>query len=339
VRNDPGDADGDGFSELEGCYVLECDPRGAEFILHGAGASRVSPAFKLLHWQGEAPKAIALDGATLASGRDFVASAANGVLLLQVLKTFMTDARIVIRQDIAPAEAAVEPQAVRKPAPGDVRAAGDDPAKDAGPVEVSDIVEKLVFDAAAKLTASAADAQPRPGVFRGCRVALTKDSPFGAGRQALRIDILRDTWQMEIKPVPPELDVWEKYDYLTFEVHNAERDMGDLVWRIEGPGVTGRNNVWHKEMLLRPGGNRIEIQLTGAPVDWSKAVSSWEFSQFQMSTSVGATLYLRNLALEKGDPRARRRKGVNVVHIESSDTFQRFGKVQAAEPGGGPPAK
>jgi hypothetical protein len=43
-----------------------------------------------------------------------------------------------------------------------------------------------------------------------------------------------------------------------------------------------------------------------------------------MSTSVGTTLYLTNFRLEKGDVRARRRKGVNIIDIESKNVFHVF---------------
>jgi hypothetical protein len=299
-----------------------------EFTLHGSTISRMSPVFKLKEWKGAAPKAILLAGATLAEGRDFSASVDDGTLILQLLKTVSADAEIAIRGDIAPpAEPESRPAKVQDPpaVPAPVqKEAPENPAKDIGKVDVSDIVEKLIFDAAGKMISRQPQGAGQPGYYRGCRIELVKDCPAAEGRTALRIDIMADGFQVGMKEIAPDLGVWAGYEYLTFDVYNPQKDMNDLVWKIGGPGVKTKDGNWSKEMLLRPGSNRVEIQLSGAPVDWTQAISRWELSQFQMSTSVGTTLYLTNFRLEKGDVRARRQKGVNIIDIESKNVFHVF---------------
>ena len=325
VNSDDGDHDADGFNEREGCYVITSDAQGVDFSLHGRAIPRMSPAFKLREWRGAAPKAILVDGVALAEGKGFGASVRDGVLIVQILRNIETDAAIVIRNDIAPPAGPAAPDTGKTiTAVPPVKPVAPEPAteKPDGSVVLSDAVEKMMFDVVEKLAA----AKPPPGApsayCRGARAEIVKDPQFADGKTALRIDIRSDTWQLGMKGIDPRRSVWDGYDYFTFDVYNPGKDMNDLVWMIGGPGVKTRDGAWYKEMLLRPGRNRVEIELSGAPVDWTQALSQWELSQFQMSTSDGATLCLTNFRLVKGDPRALRRKGANIIHIDSSKRFQ-----------------
>lgn len=84
-KTDEGDWDGDGFNEEEGCYVLMSGKDGVAFSLHGAKVPRMNPVFKVKRWAGTAPQAITVDHRGLATGREFVASAREGLLLVQLL--------------------------------------------------------------------------------------------------------------------------------------------------------------------------------------------------------------------------------------------------------------
>jgi hypothetical protein len=92
VTTDEGDRDADGFNEEEGCTVFRAAADGLAFTL-----PRIRPAFKVLDWTGPAPASITVGGRTLESGKGWVASARDGILLLQVLAALTDDAAVVIR--------------------------------------------------------------------------------------------------------------------------------------------------------------------------------------------------------------------------------------------------
>ena len=96
VTDDEGDRDSDGFNEEEGCYVLESGAGGVSFTLHGSKTPRMCPAFKVTGWKGEAPGSITLGKSSLAAGRGFNASVAEGTLLLQILEAVREDAHVEI---------------------------------------------------------------------------------------------------------------------------------------------------------------------------------------------------------------------------------------------------
>ncbi|HUT35785.1 MAG TPA: hypothetical protein VNE39_20025 [Planctomycetota bacterium] len=80
VRDDPGDLNRDGFNESEGCHVLK-GPGPLSFgYERGAGAG-FAPAFRVLGWKGEAPKAARVNGKEV----QVAASVVGGTLVLQVL--------------------------------------------------------------------------------------------------------------------------------------------------------------------------------------------------------------------------------------------------------------
>jgi hypothetical protein len=93
---DEGDLDRDGFNETEGCYVLKAGARQTAFVLHGAKTPRMLPVLKLKGWTAAAPKSISLGEKELLSGKDFLASSQNGILLVQLLDTVREDAKITI---------------------------------------------------------------------------------------------------------------------------------------------------------------------------------------------------------------------------------------------------
>jgi len=98
VTDDAGDYDGDGYNESEGCYVLRSTPVGVAFTLPGAKTPRMTPAFKILDWKGEAPKAVVLGARDLALGTHFNATVTDGVLVVQILSDVSEDASLAIKQ-------------------------------------------------------------------------------------------------------------------------------------------------------------------------------------------------------------------------------------------------
>jgi len=98
VTDDPGDFDGDGYNEAEGCYVLKAAPDGVAFTLYGAEVPRMTPTFKIKAWKGGVPEGIAFDAQYLAPGRHFNASVKDDVLLLQLLEDVKKDAPVALTQ-------------------------------------------------------------------------------------------------------------------------------------------------------------------------------------------------------------------------------------------------
>ncbi|MFB3893521.1 MAG: hypothetical protein ACE15C_16030 [Phycisphaerae bacterium] len=293
VDSDEGDYDKDGFNEREGCYVLMAEGKGVDFTIHGSSVPRMDPAFKVKDWKGAAPDAIFVDGMKLEAGKDFGASVKDGVLLLQILGFIDTDSRIVIGGRI--------------PAMG---AAG-------GERKVSDAPQKMILAAVEKLTAGKSS-EEKSGPYRsGCRAEIVKEPDIAGGAAALKIEIRDDMFKVGAKGIAPEAGAWDGYDYLTFDVYNPQKDMNDLMFSLRGPGVKNKNGLWLKEMLLRPGVNHVELQLKGASADWKQALTEWEAGQFEMSTSIGTTLYLTGFRLEKGGIRKTAVKGVHLIRIEA----------------------
>jgi hypothetical protein len=90
VTDDPGDLNKDGFNESEGCYVLR-GPGPVELVCE-TGAVLHQPAFKIIGPKRPAPEKVTVGGDEAA----FVAGAANGETVVQVLATVKGGAKIVI---------------------------------------------------------------------------------------------------------------------------------------------------------------------------------------------------------------------------------------------------
>ncbi len=93
---DAGDSDADGFNEAEGCYVLSSAAEGVVFAWKGGQTPRMNPAFKVLRWKADAPKAIRIDDKTLVAGQDFNVSVRDEVMLLQILSTIRDNPRVTV---------------------------------------------------------------------------------------------------------------------------------------------------------------------------------------------------------------------------------------------------
>jgi hypothetical protein len=96
-KADDGDADADGYNEVEGCYVLKPAGGGLAFTLCGAAVPRFYPTFKVKGWTGTVPESILLDDTKLAAARDFIASKGEGSLLVQLLRVVKDDVKISVR--------------------------------------------------------------------------------------------------------------------------------------------------------------------------------------------------------------------------------------------------
>ncbi len=90
VTDDPGDLNKDGFNESEGCYVLR--GKGPVELACQADTVLHQPAFKILGYEGAAPKKIAVGGVEL----PFVANSDNGKLIVQMLATVKGGANAAI---------------------------------------------------------------------------------------------------------------------------------------------------------------------------------------------------------------------------------------------------
>lgn len=80
VKDDPGDANKDGFNETEGCHVLQ-DPEPLRFTYERSQGSGFAPAFKVLGWKGNVPRTVKIDGQNVPAASAIV----EGKLILQVL--------------------------------------------------------------------------------------------------------------------------------------------------------------------------------------------------------------------------------------------------------------
>ena len=92
---DADDYDGDGFNEVQGCYVLNAE-KDVAFALPAGATGRMFPAFKIKDWTGETPKSIKAGAKDRKAGADFNASVVDGVLLVQLLSVVREDTGIVI---------------------------------------------------------------------------------------------------------------------------------------------------------------------------------------------------------------------------------------------------
>jgi hypothetical protein len=79
VADDPGDFNGDGFNESEGCFVLR--GKGPVELNYRKGqAAGFAPSFKIIGWQGAAPTGVKADGREL----PVIAHVVTGNLIFQV---------------------------------------------------------------------------------------------------------------------------------------------------------------------------------------------------------------------------------------------------------------
>jgi hypothetical protein len=86
VTDDPGDADGDGFNEAEGCTVLAADREGkVAFVFDPGEVTHYWPVFKVRQWRG-AGAVIRTGGQPLHYGEDFIEWPRDAVLLVQLLQ-------------------------------------------------------------------------------------------------------------------------------------------------------------------------------------------------------------------------------------------------------------
>jgi len=79
VTRDPGDLNGDGFNESEGCHVLE-GPGPLAFMFEKGNGAGLAPAFKVLGWPGITPRSVTVNGEEV----PFAAGVIQGTLILQV---------------------------------------------------------------------------------------------------------------------------------------------------------------------------------------------------------------------------------------------------------------
>ncbi|HUW57126.1 MAG TPA: hypothetical protein VMZ92_10855 [Planctomycetota bacterium] len=91
-KTDPGDVDGDGYNEAEGCYVLKAAPDGVVLKLHGKETPRMNPVFKVKGWNAAAPKTLTLNNRPVTIN----GSVRDGVLLLQVLEDVKEDVTVAL---------------------------------------------------------------------------------------------------------------------------------------------------------------------------------------------------------------------------------------------------
>jgi hypothetical protein len=92
VTRDPGDLNGDGFNESEGCHVLE-GPGPLSFMFEKGKGAGLTPAFKVLGWRGAAPRSVTVDGEEIPAAAGVI----GGTLVLQVLGSVLGEkARIRI---------------------------------------------------------------------------------------------------------------------------------------------------------------------------------------------------------------------------------------------------
>jgi hypothetical protein len=80
VKDDAGDFNKDGFNESEGCHVLK-GPGPLAFTFEKGKGAGFAPAFKVIGWKGDAPKAVKVDGKDVPCAAGVV----DGTLILQVL--------------------------------------------------------------------------------------------------------------------------------------------------------------------------------------------------------------------------------------------------------------
>jgi hypothetical protein len=94
-----GEAVGSGFDPAMGSYLLKATDKGVDFDLPVAWQW---PMFEITNWTGGAPKTITVGDETLRIGRDYVAGADDGKLLLQVRSAVKGGSTIVIQPDGSP---------------------------------------------------------------------------------------------------------------------------------------------------------------------------------------------------------------------------------------------
>jgi hypothetical protein len=86
VTDDAGDFNKDGFNESEGCFVL----KGVSPLAFTMKRAGFAPAFKVLGWNGPAPRLVKVDGKEVPAVADVV----SGNLCVQILATLGNEARI-----------------------------------------------------------------------------------------------------------------------------------------------------------------------------------------------------------------------------------------------------
>ena len=86
VKDDPGDFNKDGFNESEGCHVLK-GPGPLRFTYEKGKGAGFAPAFKVIGWQGDAPKTLKIGDRNVS----FAAGVADGKLIVQILGTVTGD--------------------------------------------------------------------------------------------------------------------------------------------------------------------------------------------------------------------------------------------------------
>ena len=86
VKDDKGDLNTDGTNESEGCHVLK-GPGPLSFTYEKGKGAGFAPAFKVIGWNGDAPKTVKLDGKVV----PVVAAVVDGKLVFQILETLAGD--------------------------------------------------------------------------------------------------------------------------------------------------------------------------------------------------------------------------------------------------------
>jgi hypothetical protein len=82
VKDDSGDFNKDGYNESEGCHVLK-GPGSLSFTYEKGKGAGFAPVFKVVGWQGEAPKVVKVDGKEVRAASAVV----DGKLVVQVMGT------------------------------------------------------------------------------------------------------------------------------------------------------------------------------------------------------------------------------------------------------------
>jgi hypothetical protein len=98
VRTDPGDFDGDGFSEGRGYYVLQLDNKAADVRISGRRYLRFSPAFKLVNAR-DRDVWVYVDGKQIETYRD-----REGDILFEVKGMISNEALVEVRSRVREAQ-------------------------------------------------------------------------------------------------------------------------------------------------------------------------------------------------------------------------------------------
>ena len=101
VPNDPGDLNGDGYNESQGCFVVQADGGRLKATLDATKRPCFQPALKVVGWKGDIPPAIRINGKAAEEQVNFSLAGREDALVIQVLQTF-SDEEVLVEIDPAP---------------------------------------------------------------------------------------------------------------------------------------------------------------------------------------------------------------------------------------------